>query len=76
MGGEYYCYCSDITCSFPANGKFTEDQKKIYNAVLHSNRAVMTACKPGKLYQYFDISKKGVAIFVEHYLATVQTKIK
>ena len=27
MGGEYYCFCSDITCSYPANGKFTEKQK-------------------------------------------------
>ncbi len=33
MGGEYYCYTSDITCSYPVNGKFTEDQKMIYNAV-------------------------------------------
>ena len=29
MGGEYYCFCSDITCSYPANGKFTEKQKGI-----------------------------------------------
>ena len=47
MGGEYCCYASDITCSFPANGKFTEDQKIIYNAVLKANRAVMAAAKPG-----------------------------
>lgn len=47
MGGEYYCYTSDITCSYPANGKFTEEQKLIYNAVLKSNRAVLAACKPG-----------------------------
>jgi len=47
MGGEYYCYASDITCSFPANGKFTDRQKNIYNAVLKSSRAVMAACKPG-----------------------------
>lgn len=37
MGGEYYCFASDITCSFPANGKFTEDQKAIYEAVLRSS---------------------------------------
>ena len=53
MGGEYYCYCSDITCSFPVNGKFTEDQKAIYNAVLKANRAVQKALKPGT---YFFIS--------------------
>ncbi len=48
MGGEYCCYTSDITCSFPANGKFTEDQKTIYRAVLKANRAVLAAVKPGK----------------------------
>lgn len=48
MGGEYYCYSSDITCSFPANGKFTADQRAIYEAVLKSSRAVMAAIKPGR----------------------------
>lgn len=48
MGGEYYCYSSDITCTFPANGKFTENQKAIYEAVLRSCRAVMSAMKPGE----------------------------
>ncbi|XP_067854302.1 LOW QUALITY PROTEIN: xaa-Pro dipeptidase [Heptranchias perlo] len=47
MGGEYYCYGSDITCSFPANGKFTPDQRAIYQAVLKASRAVMSAIKPG-----------------------------
>ncbi|CAG2103415.1 unnamed protein product [Medioppia subpectinata] len=47
MGCEYYCYSSDITCSFPANGKFTSDQKIIYEAVLKASRAVMAAVKPG-----------------------------
>jgi len=50
MGGEYYCYTSDITCSFPANGKFSEDQKTIYNAVLKANRAVLAECRPGTLW--------------------------
>jgi Xaa-Pro dipeptidase len=47
MGAEVYCYTSDITCSFPANGRFTEDQKAIYLAVLDMQRAVITALKPG-----------------------------
>uniref|UniRef100_A0A8D0GNR3 Xaa-Pro dipeptidase n=1 Tax=Sphenodon punctatus TaxID=8508 RepID=A0A8D0GNR3_SPHPU len=47
MGGEYYCYGSDITCTFPANGKFTPDQRAIYEAVLKSSRAVMNAVRPG-----------------------------
>ena len=49
MGGEYYCYGSDITCSFPVNGKFTEKQKNVYEAVLRASRAVMAQVKPGIL---------------------------
>jgi Xaa-Pro dipeptidase len=48
MGAEYYCFASDITCSFPANGKFTDRQKGIYNAVLEASRAVIAHIKPGK----------------------------
>ncbi|VDO15615.1 unnamed protein product, partial [Haemonchus placei] len=47
MGPEYNCYAADITTSFPANGKFTEKQKMVYNAVLEANRAVFKAAKPG-----------------------------
>lgn len=47
MGAEYYCFCSDVTCSYPVSGKFTENQKLIYNAVYRSNQAVMKAVKPG-----------------------------
>jgi len=47
MGAEYHCYCADITTSFPANGKFTEDQKVVYSAVLKAQRAVEAAMKPG-----------------------------
>ena len=52
MGCEYYCYTSDITCSFPANGKFTDKQKGIYETVLKSSRAVMAAVKPGHYYLF------------------------
>ena len=47
MGGEYYCFTSDITCSFPSNGKFTPTQKLVYNAVYRASRAVLFAVKPG-----------------------------
>ncbi|XP_049826665.1 xaa-Pro dipeptidase isoform X2 [Aethina tumida] len=47
MGGSYFGYAADITCSFPANGKFSDDQKLIYEAVLAANLAVFKAAKPG-----------------------------
>ncbi|KAI3421692.1 uncharacterized protein J3R85_011881 [Psidium guajava] len=47
MGAEYHFYGSDITCSFPVNGKFTSDQSLIYNAVLTAHDAVIAAMKPG-----------------------------
>ncbi|KAH9376446.1 hypothetical protein HPB48_010615 [Haemaphysalis longicornis] len=47
MGCEYYCYSSDITCSFPANGRFTADQRGVYEAVLAASRAVLDAIRPG-----------------------------
>ncbi|KAK7571803.1 hypothetical protein V9T40_014275 [Parthenolecanium corni] len=50
MGGEYCGYSSDITVTFPVNGRFTEDQKAIYNAVLAANLAVQKAAKPGVLW--------------------------
>ncbi|KAK9705385.1 hypothetical protein RND81_07G052500 [Saponaria officinalis] len=47
MGAEYHFYGSDITCSFPVNGKFTDDQSLIYNAVLDAHDSVIAAMKPG-----------------------------
>lgn len=47
MGSNYFGYSADITCSFPSNGKFTPDQKMVYEAVLKGNLAVQKAAKPG-----------------------------
>eukprot|EP00730_Choanoeca_flexa_P018336 TRINITY_DN8908_c0_g1_i1.p2 TRINITY_DN8908_c0_g1~~TRINITY_DN8908_c0_g1_i1.p2 ORF type:complete len:235 (+),score=62.90 TRINITY_DN8908_c0_g1_i1:908-1612(+) len=47
MGAEYNCYCSDITCSYPMNGKFSPDQKTIYEGVLRAVTAVEACLKPG-----------------------------
>lgn len=47
MGANYYGYAADITCTFPSNGKFTADQKLVYEAVLKANKAVAKTAKPG-----------------------------
>ena len=40
-------YCADISRTFPINGKFTDRQRQIYNAVLDAQRIVMANAKPG-----------------------------
>jgi Xaa-Pro aminopeptidase len=30
MGANYYGFCSDITCSYPVSGKFTDNQVSIF----------------------------------------------
>ena len=47
MGAEYHCYASDITCSFPVSGSFTEDQRSIYISVLNAQRSVLRELRPG-----------------------------
>eukprot|EP00873_Tetraselmis_striata_P015847 jgi/Tetstr1/436111/TSEL_024958.t1 len=47
MGCEYYGYDSDITTSFPVGGKFSEDQRIVYGAVLSAFKSVIAALKPG-----------------------------
>lgn len=43
----FFSTAADVTTSFPANGKFSERQRNIYNGVLSANRAVIEALKPG-----------------------------
>ena len=43
-------YASDITRTFPTNGKFTDFQKRLYQAVLDSQQAGFEAAKPGATY--------------------------
>ena len=47
LGAEYNLYKSDITRTIPANGKFTERQKLIYNIVLGGQKLVFEHIKPG-----------------------------
>ena len=41
MGGKWYGYCADQAITFPVDGKFTEKQKHIYNAVYYAQKAVL-----------------------------------
>ncbi|NDH49687.1 MAG: Xaa-Pro aminopeptidase [Proteobacteria bacterium] len=49
-GCEYKMYASDITRTFPANGKFTNAQKEIYEIVYEANRAAIKKVVPGNVW--------------------------
>ncbi len=46
-GCEFEQYASDITRTFPVNGKFTPEQKAIYELVLKAQLAAIEVVKPG-----------------------------
>lgn len=50
MGAEYHGYVSDITCSYPVSGKFTNDQKVVFEGVLNAQIEVLNHMKPGSLW--------------------------
>jgi Xaa-Pro aminopeptidase len=46
-GAEYGYYASDVTRTFPVNGKFTKEQRAIYELVLAAQEASINAVRPG-----------------------------
>ncbi len=46
-GAEFEGYAGDITRTFPVNGRFSPEQKAVYDIVLESQLAAIDAVKPG-----------------------------
>lgn len=60
-GAEYKGYASDITRTWPVNGKFTKEQKQIYQIVLDTQEACIKATKPGiTIKELHDLSTKMI----------------
>lgn len=60
IGCEYNHYCADITRTIPASGKFTPQQKEIYNIVLEANKTVIDILKPGVTMAQMDSLARAV----------------
>lgn len=48
---EYQLYASDITRTFPVNGKFSPEQKALYNIILKAQLAAIDAVRVGHSYK-------------------------
>ncbi|MDO9360367.1 MAG: aminopeptidase P N-terminal domain-containing protein [Polaromonas sp.] len=67
-GCELDGYASDITRTFPASGKFTPAQRRLYDIVLASQDAAVKVTKPGK--RFMDPHDAATRVLVEGMLDT------
>jgi Xaa-Pro aminopeptidase len=67
-GCELDSYASDITRTFPANGKFSGPQKALYELVLEAQRAAIMATGPGK--RFIDGHEAAVRVLAQGMLDT------
>ncbi len=62
-GAEFENYAADVTRTFPINGRFSTEQRLIYELVLRAQRAGIDCIKPGCLWP--DIQQTIVKILTE-----------
>ena len=62
LGVDYKYYCSDVSRTFPANGKFTKRQKEVYEVVLEANKKTIEWLKPGVTMAEFNAYGKNILI--------------
>ena len=55
VAAEYANYSSDMTRTIPVNGKFSDRQKIIYNAVLNVKNEATSLLRPGVLWKDYHI---------------------
>lgn len=60
VGAEYHGYTADVTRTVPANGKFTPEQKAIYELVYEAQEVAFKLCKEGTTWQELDKVSRGV----------------
>lgn len=73
LGASKDLYCSDISRTFPVNGKFTDRQKQIYNIVLGGQELMFKTIKPGVttrdcnavLIEYYAKELKAIGLIKE-----------
>ncbi|MGB1308946.1 MAG: M24B family metallopeptidase, partial [Oceanihabitans sp.] len=60
LGAEYHGYSADVTRTIPANGKFTKEQKQIYDLVYQAQEAGIAASKVGNPFNAPDAACRAV----------------
>jgi Xaa-Pro aminopeptidase len=60
-------FTADVTRTLPANGHFTDAQRKVYDAVYAAQAAGIAAVRPGALFS--DVHDAAIRVIAEHLFA-------
>jgi Xaa-Pro aminopeptidase len=63
VGSEYHGYSADVTRTVPANGKFTPEQKAIYDLVYQAQEETFKICKEGTPFR--DLNVRTTEVLAE-----------
>lgn len=64
-GAEFDCYASDVTRTFPLNGKLSKEAKEVYQIVLAMQESCFSMIRPGTSWRdvqlnAVDVARKGL----------------
>jgi len=62
-GAEYHGYASDITRTFPINGRYTKAQREIYDLVLETQMACVEMVRPGTTHD--ELKSRSIELLTE-----------
>jgi Xaa-Pro aminopeptidase len=66
-GAEFDYYVSDVTRTFPANGKFSPEQRKLYDVVLRAQKAALAKVRAGVKWEELREAANKVIIDAGYY---------
>lgn len=66
IGASASDYQADITRTYPVSGRFTLEQRKLYDVVLRAQQAAMDAVKPGVTYDRLEELAEQVILAAGH----------
>jgi Xaa-Pro aminopeptidase len=63
VGAEYHGYSADVTRTVPSTGKYTPEQKAIYDLVYQAQEAVFPLCREGTPFD--DLNEKATEVLAD-----------
>jgi Xaa-Pro aminopeptidase len=72
VGAQYMGYAADVTRTIPVSGRFTKEQKEVYNIVLAAQKEIISMVRPGITFGHIEqkatelLTKAGYQKFIRH----------